>query len=153
MYSLFAFPLYRAWQNKWLVDHPAKATLLVVLLIGLLPVLLGFVAGIIRQRQWIIRLIRWMGLRTFEQHQIPTAWDYLFSRITPKWAIITLREGAKLYGYVGPESYFSSDPEARDLFISEVIRLAPNGTMEAVPGTAGVYINKDEVALIEFIRQ
>jgi hypothetical protein len=92
-----------------------------------------------------------LGFRTFEQHQIPTAWDYVFSRISPCWAVITLKDGGKLYGFVGSESYFSSDPDARDLYISHVIQRDSGGIMKLVPKTAGVYVSKESISLIELL--
>ena len=63
-----------------------------------------------------------------------------------------LRDGSKLYGFLGRSSYFSSDPDARDLFISHVIQRDKDGKMTFVAKTGGVYISKDQVSLIEFLQ-
>ncbi|MGA2442861.1 MAG: DUF6338 family protein [Tepidisphaeraceae bacterium] len=151
-YAPFAALLYNGWQNDWLEKRPVTSTVLAILSLAVVPSICGLIAGIVRQIDCATWVIRKVGLRTFEQHQIPTAWDYLFSKIGPCWAIITLQNGAKLYGFIGAESYFSSDPDARDFFISHVLRPRADGIMEKVPGSAGVYVNKEQVSLIEFIR-
>ncbi len=94
-----------------------------------------------------------LGLRVFEESQIPTAWDHLFSNITPRWAIITLQDGSKIYGYIGQKSYFSSDPDFRDFYISDVLHRKTDGKMEVVKGSAGVYVSRDRVSLIEFLKK
>jgi hypothetical protein len=153
VYAIFAAGIYRAWKDNWLDTRPVSTTVVAIVLIGVLPGLLGFFSGVLRQREFFPGLIKKLGFRTFESHQIPTAWDYVFSSITPCFAVITLKTGAKLNGFIGSESYFSSDPDARDFFISAVLRTSDKGIMEFVPGTAGVYVNRDEVSLIEFIEK
>jgi hypothetical protein len=39
------------------------------------------------------------------------------------------------------------------LFISDVLRPVEGGKMEMIPNSAGVYINRDEVSLLEFIKE
>jgi hypothetical protein len=153
VYAVFAVGIHKAWKDDWLDVRPLSTTVVAILLIGVLPCILGFVSGMLRQKRFFAELIKKLGFRTFESHQIPTAWDYVFSGMTPRFAVITLKTGAKLNAFIGSESYFSSDPEARDFFISAVLRTSDNGIIEVVPGTAGVYVNKDEVSLIEFIKQ
>lgn len=152
VYTCAGEVIYQGWKNDWLDVHPIYSTLVAAGFIGVLPAILGFVSGILRQQGFFPWMIKKMGLRAFEQHQIPTAWDYVFSRITPQWAIVTLQDGTKIRGYVGEDSYFSSDMESRDLFISHVIQSREDGKMEQILHTGGVYINKDQVTAIEFLK-
>lgn len=114
VYAIFAAEIYDAWKNNSIDTHPIATTIVAIILIGILPCVFGLFSGVLRQKEFFPWLIKKLGFRTFESLQIPTAWDYVFSGITPRFAIITLKNGAKLHGYIGSESYFSSDPESRD---------------------------------------
>ena len=65
--------------------------------------------------------------------------------------IVTLKNQNKIYGYMGPESYISSDSNERDIFISQVLAAGDSGNLELVKNTRGVYIAVNEVSAIEFI--
>jgi len=106
VYAIFAAGLYRAWRDNWLDNHPWRSTFIAITIVGILPVFFGAICGMARQRQVGTSIIRWFGLRTFEQHQIPTAWDYLFSTITPRWAL----------GYRNPQERLKGVRISRPLF-------------------------------------
>jgi hypothetical protein len=63
---------------------------------------------------------------------------------------VTLKNGNKIYGYLSPASYISSDASERDIYISHTLHVLDSGEMEFVPQTQGVYIRPDEVSVIEF---
>jgi len=92
-----------------------------------------------------------MGLNTFEKHHIPTAWDHLFSEVGPTWVIVTLKDGAKYRGFFGPDSYVSSDPDERDLYISHAFIENEQGGFEIVPNTKGIYFKGDDISIVELI--
>lgn len=151
VYSVFAAWLYKGCELDWPLAHPWRSTIAAICLVGIMPAICGLLSGVFRQKRCGLTLLRCLGLKTFEQHQIPTAWDYIFSRITPRWAIITLKNGQRIFGYAGTSAYFSSDPDSRDLFLSRVLTLAPDGRMVEVLNSAGVYVAKDELSVVEFI--
>jgi hypothetical protein len=151
VYAVFVVWVYKAWILDWPAIHPWRSTTVAVCLVGVMPSIFGVLSGILRQKEFGTALLRRAGLKTFEQHQIPTAWDYIFSRITPRWAIVTLKSGKRIFGYAGTSAYFSSDPDSRDLFLSKALTLAADGKMVEVSNSAGVYVGKDEVSVIEFV--
>ena len=74
----------------------------------------------------------------------------MFSNITEKWIIVTLKNGGKVYGYFGNHSYASSEPDERDLFISHTVQMT-NGGFEFVKDTQGIYLRGEEISSIEFL--
>ena len=118
-----------------------------------LPVVMGFVSGFVRQKGWIPWLLEKARLNIFEPNRIPTAWDSLFAKLPTGWIIVTLKNGTKVNGYMAQGSIVSSDYEDRDIYFPDT--LAPNaeGTLEFVPNTDGVYIRADEISTIEFIKE
>lgn len=148
-----AAPLfYVGWQNQWLENHPVLSGLGLVVFILVVPAALGLVSGIVRQKQWPVRFFECIRLKTFEQHNIPTAWDRIFSQTDPCWVILTFKDGTKVYGWFGEGSYVSSDPDERDLFISHTVAQGEDDEGFAfVSGTKGVYVRSDDLRSIEFI--
>ena len=142
--------LYQAYESRFHQEHPVATSVIALLLILILPTLLGFLSGIARQKDWGKKIILWFGLGTFEQHNIPAAWDRVFSNITPCWVIVTLKNGGQVFGYLSPQSYASSAPEERDLFISHTVR-ATSGGFEFVKNTKGIYLRGDDITSIELI--
>jgi len=102
VYLPFAALIYRGYKHDWVDRHPYWTGVAAVGFIIVLPTIWGLLAGAARQRGLGARVIRKFHLRTFEQHHIPTAWDYLFSTIQPAWVVITLKNQNKIYGYMGP---------------------------------------------------
>lgn len=153
VYSIAAPWIYQIWSEHTLEPDPLLLGYLIAAVALLLPVPLGFAAGVARQFEWPRRIIEKFGLETFEAHRIPTAWDRVFSKITNSWIVVTFNDETQVYGWYGDESYVSSDPDERDLFISHVVKVSENGDKEFVENTKGVYINARDIRTIEFIDQ
>jgi Family of unknown function (DUF6338) len=150
VYLPFAPLLYHLWEDQWLDRHPLWTSLVALGMIVILPTLYGLCAGTWRQKRWGARLLEKLGLKTFEQHHIPTAWDHLFSKIRPAWVVVTLKNGNKVYGFMGTASYLSSESEERDIYISHTLQPSESGEMEFVKNTRGIYIAASEVSVISF---
>ncbi len=114
--------LWQAYQAKLYEGAPLTAAGIALAVILILPALLGFLSGIARRCGLGRKLVGYLHFRAFEQHNIPSAWDHLFSGITPRWVIVTLKSGGRIHGFFGPDSFASSDPDERDLFISHVVQ-------------------------------
>ncbi len=140
-----------------------------MLFILVLPVVEGFIFGYVRQQAWFDKTVQWLSkcadnkswpawvrkllsFKLFEQNSVPTAWDSVFTGIKSCWVIVTLKDGSKVYGFLGQGSHVSSDHEERDIFISHTV-VKKEDKLEIVPNTAGVYIKHDEIRTIEFIKQ
>jgi len=148
--------IYHAWNKGWILAHPFWSALAAIGVLLIVPAILGLLSGIVRQKQFFLWCIERIHLRTFEQHHIPTAWDRVFSQTDePSWVILTFKDGSKVYGWFGVDSYASSDHNERDLFISHAVAIHPkdNGEphLEFVKGTKGVYVKADDLRSVEFI--
>jgi len=141
---------YQAWLANLHETQPALTAVLIFALLFIQPTLLGLLAGISQQNGLFRWLILKSRLSTFEQHKIPSAWDRVFSNITTKWVIVRLKNGGRIYGYLGTNSYASSDPQERDLYISHVVHPAKDRFVFA-KDTAGIYLRGDEIVSIEML--
>lgn len=161
--------IYRGWTEKWYETYPLQTAGFAVLFILILPAVMGFVIGLARQKNWFDKIVEslskyaeiaeWptearniFNFKLFEQNSVPTAWDSIFTDIKPCWVIVTLKDGTKVYGFLGQGSHVSSDHEERDIFISHTVVKSEIG-LEVVPNTRGVYIKHDEIRTLEFIQQ
>jgi hypothetical protein len=79
----------------------------------------------------------------------PTAWDYCFTGRAHSWVRVLTVDG-RLFR---DESYASSYPEPRELFVEVQYRMEADGTfLEAIPASAGVYIRCDDIRAVEFLQ-
>lgn len=151
VYALVGPLILHGWQSGWIASHPISSSYVLIALALVVPLPLGFLAGVVRQNEWPRKIIEAFRLKTFEQHRIPTAWDRVFSRAEPSWVIVTFKDGSQVVGWYGSDSYVSSDPDERDLFISSVVNTSEEGEMEFVPNSRGIYIRAEEIKTVEFI--
>ena len=82
------------------------------------PAILGLVAGFNIQYDLLRRGLQRFGLNPV--HVVPTAWDWKFGGMTPQWVLVTLKDGTRFAGFCGPESFMSSDPAERDIYIERI---------------------------------
>ena len=132
-------PIHR---DDFLEKHPYwyTAGLMVVLLV--LPVAWPFLYQL---------LLRWQWLASKIQLPYPTAWDYFFGRRVPVFVLVQLRNGSRLGGYYGFQSYASSFPTEGDIYLEAVYRVDEDGKFgEPIEGSGGAIIRKDQYDLIEF---
>ena len=69
-----------------------------------------------------------------------------------QWVIITLKDGTCFGGYCDKNSFISSDPSERDIYIHYIYEIDDDGEWCLRPGT-GMLISAGEVSRIEFISQ
>lgn len=118
-----------------------------ITLIFIGPAVFGFILGINVQTDWVRRALRRCGLNPV--HVIPTAWDWKFGRMTNAWVLVTLKDGTTFAGFCGEDSFISSDPGERDIYIQWVYDVDPENNWSS-RGDSGVLIAAGEVRTIEF---
>jgi len=116
-----------------------------LLLVG--PTSVGLVLGFVAQRDLLGRNARRLGFNVI--HPMPTAWDRRFGALQESLVIITLKDGRKVAGYMGPLSVASSDPENRDIFIERIYGL--EGDEWTDMGETSALIMAGEISTVEFI--
>lgn len=153
--------IYQGYQDQWYDKYLWCVTGAAVAFIAILPILIGTVIGIARQKDWLGCFLQWKPvdvilnlskLKTFDHHRRPTAWDAVFnSNLKQAWVIVTRKSGDKIHGLLAPGSHMSVDAEDRDLFVSKTLYADESGNYKFVPHTRGVYIKADEISTIELI--
>lgn len=123
-----------------------------VLLIG--PAILGFASGIWTQKELGSRLYSFLGLSLV--HPTARSWDWIFHRVHPCFVLVTLKDGSQCAGYwgvsaAGTQSFASSDPKERDLYISQVFEIPDDGPWR--PTQRSIFIAAGEIRTVEFIQE
>ena len=129
------------------VNHPVRIAIVWGIITLVSPVLFGLLIGHFSQKDFVYRGLQRLGF--YPIHPIPTAWDYKFHRVSKTWVLVTLKEGKQVGGVFGSNSFSSSDPNERDLYLEKVYKVRDN-TWEPVPGHTGILIKADEINYIEF---
>ena len=82
----------------------------------------------------------------------PTAWDLATTTTQATWVRIRLEDGAWVGGRFGDNSYFSTYPEPRDIFIERQYDLSEDGAFgEPTVGSAGVWVAVRDDYLVEWL--
>ena len=111
------------------------------------PVILGLGAGFNIQYDLLRRGLQWFGLNPV--HVVPTAWDWKFGGMSPQWVLVTLKDGTRFAGFCGSESFMSSDPAERDIYIERIYNVDDDNNWNS-RGENSVLIAAGEIQTIEF---
>lgn len=112
------------------------------------PLTLGAVSGRCSQSEIFRNFLQRIGFNTI--HPIPTSWDYFFSNTRPVWVLATLKDGSKVAGFFGSESFASDEPNERDIYIQEVYKIPQEGAWERIKNNKGILIKGDHIKHVEF---
>ena len=145
IYYALAFPFIVILLSFNIPSYSKVLAWIALVLLG--PAALGFLLGINIQKNMFHRVLIWCGLNPI--HVIPTAWDWKFGSMTDQWVLVTLKDGTRFAGYCGSESFMSSDPTERDIYIERIYDLI-NDNVWSPRGENGVLITAGEVQTIEF---
>ena len=80
---------------------------------------------------------------------MPTAWDWKFGNMDNEWVLVTLKDGTRFAGFCGAQSFISSDPAERDIYVQWIYDIDDNHHWQS-RGETGVLITSGEVKTIEF---
>ena len=111
------------------------------------PAALGLLLGINVQKNLFFRVLQRFSLNPV--HVMPTAWDWKFGGMTNQWVLVTLKDGTHFAGFCGQESFVSSDPTERDIYIQWIYDVDDENKWSP-RGENGVLIAADQVQTIEF---
>jgi len=128
-----------------LVDWVYWAILVAITLLG--ATVTSFVVGAIIQK----RFVGWLGakIRLNTIDPTDTAWDWLFAKRDVSQMIITLKDDSEICGWYAEQSFTSSDPNDRDIYIQYTYKKDENGVYQTDPDSKGIYIPKDSIKYIE----
>lgn len=111
------------------------------------PALVGLVLGINAQTNWFRSVLQRCGLNPV--HVMPTAWDWKFGNMADQWVLVTLKDGTRFAGFCGQDSFVSSEPAERDIYIQWTYDIDEENNWIS-PGEKGVLIGAGEIQTIEF---
>jgi uncharacterized protein DUF6338 len=147
-YAVCSPIIYLLITHAIFADSPPSQAWTWLGIIFLVPIILAVIVASASQRgllAWVANILR---LRSI--NPIPTGWDWIFSRTEPCFVLVTLRDGATIAGYFGPESMASSDRDRKDLYLEKVYEIPATGRWQPVERSKGIYIDGSQIAFIEF---
>lgn len=101
---------------------------------------------------FFIKLIR--STDSVQNHilrQENSAWDYVFSSRKTYWVILHLKDGKNIGGLYATQSFTSSFPHTKDIYLEELWHLnKKNKFTRKIPQSAGLWISAEEISSIEF---
>ncbi len=83
--------------------------------------------------------------------QVPTAWDWYFSKRPNCTLLIKLKNGSEVIGYFGEKSYATSYPNEGSIYLEKVY-IRNSDKLEIVENSDGIIIKQDAFDTIEFYK-
>ncbi|ENZ8547947.1 DUF6338 family protein [Klebsiella aerogenes] len=143
-YAIWFFPIYCIESSEFYLTHPVLYFLIYLSILFISPILLTIFFSWMRTWNW---------LRTFMPHPTGKAWDYFFGLRVPCWVIVTLKDGKKIAGKYGANSFASSAPEPEQIYLEEHWVLSNDGGLERPRvSTLGILILSKDIEHLEFFR-
>ena len=68
-----------------------------------------------------------------------------------QWVLVTLKDGTRFGGFYGAQSFTSSSPDERDMYIQWVYDIDEDGTWSVPDSENGLLIAAGEIRTIEFL--
>ena len=142
-YALWSWFIYIFLFSVFPKSHPRLSAFFWAMIILISPVLLGGLTGFLSQKEIIRSILNKMGLTSV--HSIPTAWDYKFHNTrTCVWIQIELKDGKKIAGLYGSNSFASSQSNERDIYIQQAVKIT-DGKWEKLKRSNGVLVKGDQI--------
>jgi hypothetical protein len=139
---IFAYPLYFIHLDKFIDKHTGWYFLIMFLVIIIAPIIYAMVFYKITKFKWYSK---------FLINPTKRAWDSFFSRRESYYVIVTLKNGKRIGGKYGLNSYSSTYPNPEGIYLEEVWKLNDEyGFDEIVDQTEGILITENEISTIEF---
>ena len=105
---LWAIPIYKIYINiEWWNKKILLLWLVCLLIIFLSPIIIAAVIIIFYQKEMFRRLCQYFNVSSIDTE--PSAWDFKFKQIENEWVIITLKDETTIEGYIGVNSFISSN--------------------------------------------
>lgn len=111
------------------------------------PVIFGAALGLTSRTEILRHFFHKIGVSPI--HPMPTAWDWKFGNMKENLVLVTLKDETRFAGYCGRESFMSSDPTERDIYVEKIYRLGEDNTWNDA-GEHGLWVASGEIRTIEF---
>ena len=147
-FALWSWLIYLIFKWDFFTFYLYRSVLAWFFIILISPFGLGLLLAQLNQKELIKNFLETFGFNPL--HPIPTAWDYKFSRTEPAFVLITLKDDSKVAGFFGPNSFSSSVPAERDIYLEEIFEINEDNKWERIPNNNGIFISGGEIKTIEF---
>ncbi|EOA0279423.1 DUF6338 family protein [Escherichia coli] len=143
-YAVWFAPIYFIESEGVYLKHPVPYCALYLVILFISPILLTIFFSWMRTWRWLCN---------YMPHPTGRAWDYFFGLKVPCWMIITLKNGKKIAGKFGANSFASSAPEPEQIYLEEHWVLNDDGGFERPRvSTLGILILGNDIENLEFFR-
>lgn len=110
------------------------------------PACLGLIFGWSAQKNFLYNFLRKVGLKPI--HISPTAWEWRFSHCAGEWVAITLKNGNAYGAICGENSFVSTSPSERDIYLEAAYDINDDGSWSK--RKFGMLVCSGEISTIEF---
>jgi hypothetical protein len=131
-------------------QHPYISAFLGFFIVFISPLAFAILSGSLAQKPFVARFLGRLGYQPLKA--IPTAWDFFFNKREPYWVVAILKDGSRIYGLYGLQSFAGDEPGQRDLYLEAAYRPTDNGEWAPAEDTGGVFIAAEQIAVLEFRR-
>ena len=144
-YGFFSWLLFLMQQYNWAANCPWGYYVALLIIIFVAPIC------------WPGILLKAMKCEKIRDkiktlHPISKAWDYVFDKKEPCWVIITLKDGRKIGGVYGFNSFASSFPAEEQIYLEQALKLDEQGRFKnAIAQTTGIIVLGREIVAVEFL--
>jgi len=147
---LWSIPIYNIYLNiEWWKQNYVFLWLVGILIIFLSPITIALIIIVFNQYELFRRICNYFNISFTDTD--PSAWDFKFKRIENEWVIVTLKDEKIIAGFLGNNSFISSNARERDLYIDEVYEIRKKGKWRRRRGTDGIWLSSEEIKSIEFL--
>lgn len=149
---LYAFVVpvaYWAHSTAVAAQHPRAFMFgALVVVLAAWPVLAAVLAALATRSGRGRRLLTKLGVRS----PLASAWDHFFTQREACFVLVTFDDGSRLGGSWEGNSFASSQPVGRDLYIAVQWRIDPStgAFRESLPLSRGAWVDMNRVRHIEF---
>jgi len=142
-YALLLWPIIAVEQSTLRQSWPNSYALFYLFVLFIAPAL------------WVLAW-KWIRERDYFQAMVPhptqKPWDFVFGQRKTYWIVVTLKDGKKIAGMYGVNSFASSAPAEEQLYMEQEWILNDEGGFERpAEQTAGVIILASEIVSVEFM--
>jgi hypothetical protein len=112
--AFWSWLIYLAYEKELYLNHEVLEALTVFLIVFLSPAGAALLTAKAEQNGWSARFIDWLGFES--AIHISTAWDFKLSKTEPVWVNVLLKNGDRIYGRFGSNSFAGDAGPSGDLY-------------------------------------
>lgn len=142
-YAILIWPILLVEKARVQVPYPNLYALFYMFVLFIAPII------------WVI-VWKWIRERDFFQAMVPhptqKPWDFVFGQRKTYWVVVMLKDGRKIAGMYGLNSFASSAPAKEQIYLEQVWILNEEGGFDRpAEQTAGVIVLESEIVSVELM--